>query len=275
MSVAKNASVSKFLVIAVCLQSGLFFIPSASSADAKKDDKSPSKELFKTAGILKRIGPLHMSDAVLLRRGDEVVVLSDANDPINEAELAGCIIGSFGTESGSTVASGGTILFMKGASLPALDDGRNAEHLRLKDGRMIDGRIQWVRNGAIGILERHNLRIVQFSEIAVLVSPRAFQFSSLTQADQASSGQLNFVATADTPPSKFLAEEVNPMKARLTKHSLASKAALTAASAAAIGACFALPIVVGVVTPKLNNNSGGGSSVGGSSSSSSSSGGSN
>lgn len=228
---------------------------------------------FDMRSNLTRIGPLHMSEGVVLIRANEMVILSDQMDPLNEAELSGAIVNLRSVEDLTGHSTRGTSIFFKGASLAALDDGRLLEQVELASGVVLEGRIIAVTNSTIHMKIKRLTKVIAQDQVKSIKSPRAFQFS-LQPADRTVANSPNnttFEPTLGSGVASAFLDTEQPLKFHFTKHHLASRAAMAAVSVAAIGACFVLPMIVGFVTPKMQNNSSS-SSGGGSSSSSSSSG---
>lgn len=239
---------------------------------------------FKLRSGLTKVGPLHMSDGVVLIQDRDVVVMSDASDPLAEAELSGVVINSTQADTASGPTVQGQVFFEKGMSLPALDDGSQLERVTLKDGSSVEGRIMFANSAVVSIkIKRSGSRTYGTENVVAIRSPRAFNFQLAKDPDPAANGAnlTSFIPTWAGPSSSHIADETTQMKLRLPKHSALTKTVMAAAAVAAIGACFVIPAVVAVkVQPprNSNNNSGGGgggssggSSSGGSSSSSSSS----
>lgn len=153
----------------------------------------------------------------------------------------------------------GEALFLNGFSLPAINDTKMEETIELRDATTVTGRIQKIEADTIKIKTGSVTRTVSIADVKDVRSPRCFRFSMpLSQAKSESSTQLigdggtiSFQSSYVAPPVGLstLLPTTAMLEGQLSQNHLAKKLIVYSIGAAALSACFAVPIVLAIVTP--------------------------
>ena len=129
-----------------------------------------------TAAI-RAIGPLHLSEGKVVVQQNQVTVLSDAADSLADAELSGAVINAHTTNDAGGRTVSGVVIFTKGFSLAALDDGKVKDTIKGTDGVERVGRIVEVTPKMLRIKTAQGVQAFPTRFVAEVRSPRAFAFS--------------------------------------------------------------------------------------------------
>jgi hypothetical protein len=214
--------------------------------------------------IVKTIGPLSVPDGDVVFAQDKIVVLSDTDDPVSEAELSGRIFNVHITGTDSLPTASGIALFLKGYSLSSLDDPKIEETIKLRDGTTVTGRIADAGDDALQINVATTKKRVSFKDIADVSSPRCFSFSLPATAATATTATapksaakpslVSFRSNYVAPPPSIgtLLPTTAMLEGQLTQHHMSKKLLEYSAGLAFLSGCFALPIVLAISTTHLN-----------------------
>jgi hypothetical protein len=200
----------------------------------------------------KAIGPLHMSSAVAVFRQNAITILSDPTDPVTEAELYGRAFSLHQEGSASAPTIAGVAFFQKGFSISALDDSKMEETVKLRDGSTMSGRIVDVTHNNLQIKNGLTIRSVPTDSIVTIASPRCFGFTLQTGATTAgATPSIAFNSIFAPPPVGVatLLPTTKMLEGQLTEHHVGKKILVYSLGAAALTACFAVPIVLAITTP--------------------------
>ncbi len=208
-----------------------------------------------TRATLKGVGSLQMSEGLAIIKDNKIMVLSDARDPVREAELTGEVLNRHTVTDGAGTAIHGLAFFNNGPSLPVLDDVKTQDSVELVSGTTVGGHIQSADAEIVLLKTAQGLQSFRSDQIASIKSPRAFAFTIPIESDAAQGAkpaQISFAPTAVVVSHN----QVSLMRATLykespSKHPVARKAKLTAAVAAAMAVCFGMPVAVALSTKKV------------------------
>jgi len=213
---------------------------------------------------LKGVGPLHMSDGVAAIKQNQIFILSDAADPEGEAELVGTIIDPHIVRMGTTREIAGWVIFTSGYSLPALDY-RVEDAVVATDGFGYRGRIIDASSNHLTFQGTSGgAKLIAMENITSINSPRVFAFTiPLPEAQTGAPGSpdvetaapslITFAPTYSFDPNAppLLKLNIKSPDRQLNESNIGKKLLWAGAATAGICACFAIPIIIGAVTPKL------------------------
>jgi len=225
---------------------------------------------------LKIIGPLHLSEGKVSIKNNEISVLSDSADPSAEAELGGAVLACRRVVEGRSKYVRGYAVFTRGYSVTALENSAMQDSVTAVDGITRVGRIVDVSVNLLRIKTAQGIQILQTSKITELKSPCAFVFSLPLVASSAAASptvladsepeQITFTPTPLDGLSLASAKpSTKTLQAQLTERHIAKRAIKIGLFTAAVGACFAIPVAIGVITPRPKGLSSASSSSSGSS----------
>lgn len=225
----------------------------------------PSDENNMQTGVLngratiKAVGPLNLSEGIVIMKDNEISVLSDATDPVREAELTGQLIHTRSTGEGSNATIKGLAIFTGGYSIKALDSHTANESIEVTDGAKYVGRIVDSTTNLLRIKTANGVIVVPIKKIAEINSPRAFEFSiaankePLTVTDKAASAQNRIAfdptssAEENNTPTYLHASTVHK---QLSENHLKKRVLTTGMVLTGAAACIAVPVGCALFTQR-------------------------
>jgi hypothetical protein len=240
---------------------------------------APSETVTKDGSLsgratLKNIGPLHLSEGIVIMRDNEIIVLSDAADPIKEAELSGLLLHAHAQNgaSSSGIANNtiaGIALFTKGYSISALDTSPANESIQCIDGAIYVGHITEVNFDSVRMSTNNGIKDIGTKNITKIKSPRAFDFeiaensaaAKVADASVATArNQISFNSTYTVPTSATqtgntaIALHASTVHRQLAERSRKRSLSTTALVVAGFAACLAIPAGVALTCPPAPKN---------------------
>jgi hypothetical protein len=204
---------------------------------------------------IKVIGPLHISEGIVILKDNQISVLSDATDPIQEAELSGELLHAHTVGDGPNRLIKGTAIFTGGYSIKALESSVNNESIQVADGTKYVGRIVDTTSSLLRIKTSSGVIIIPIRKITAINSRRAFEFSiaanDLSTPIASAPNQISFdptIAPDTTQPmlhTSTVHKQLN--ETHLKKRLLTSGLVLTGAAA-----CIAIPMGCSLFTQRPN-----------------------
>jgi hypothetical protein len=211
---------------------------------------------------LKVVGPLHVSEGLVIMKDNGITVLSDATDPVKEAELSGQLLHVHAVGDGPDRTIKGVALFTRGYSITALDTAPANECVRVTDGVTYVGHISNTSPDWLHIDTNDGVKVVPTRTITEIKSPRAFEFSiaanstpTTVVASQvaAAPNQITFNPTyTEEVNSTTLALHASTVHRQLAERHVKRRLLTTATVVSAFTACVALPMGMALFTQRPN-----------------------
>jgi len=224
------------------------------------EDKMQSGILNGRATI-KIVGPLHLSEGIVVMKDNEISVLSDATDSIREAELSGQLIHAHAVGDRPSRIIKGLAIFTGGYSIKALDGHGVNESIAVTDGSKYLGHIIDSSTNLLRIKTASGVIVVPIRNIAEISSPRAFEFSITANDEQPSASdsvasaqnRIAFDPTLNSDPnniSNYL--HASTVHKQLSENHLKKRVLTTGLVVTGAAACIAVPFGCALFTQRPN-----------------------
>jgi len=203
---------------------------------------------------LTSVGPLQMPEGVAIFKDAGITVLSNALDPVTEAELTGSLLNVHQVaEADGQQMITGFAMFVAGPSLSALDDKqKDSETVQLVSGKSVVGHIESIDATKVRMTTAQGTRDLNVNDIAIVTSPHAFEFSIPASAPKSTTlPVIKFHQTTNTGVHHLAIVRATMYESPTSKHPIRKRAILTAASVAGLFFCYAIPAAVAVSTKHL------------------------
>jgi hypothetical protein len=160
------------------LATQFLYLPVLADVTPLAVQESPEVEgVISGKASLKVIGPLHVSEGIVVMQDNNISVLSDATDPIREAELSGKLIHAHISGEGADRKVNGIAIFTGGYSIKALDGSPGDESITVNDGDIYMGRIVDSNANLLRLKTSSGVKVIPISKISEIKSNRAFVFT--------------------------------------------------------------------------------------------------
>ncbi len=203
---------------------------------------------------IKVIGPLHLSEGLVIMSDNKISILSDPTDPITEAELKGQLLHAHAVGNGANRIIKGVAIFTGGYSIKALDSSQASESIQAKDGTKYVGHILDATPTFLRISTNNGVKIIRTGEVTEISSPKAFEFSIAPNGASSSvsadtpSNQISFNPTAQQNATPAL--HVSTVHKQLAQSHLKRRLLTAGLVVTGAAACVAIPLGISVANPR-------------------------